>query len=55
MITMTLKPIKLPNDPLKTVRGIGTYIGWFTLVIIILSIPVGVYYRYRTGGALCPS
>jgi hypothetical protein len=52
MITMTLKPMKLPSNPLKTIRGIGTYTGWFTLVIIILAIPVAVYYRYRTGGAL---
>jgi hypothetical protein len=55
MITMTLKPLKLPNNPLKTVRGIGTYTGWLTLVIIILAVPIAVYYRYRTSGALCPT
>jgi hypothetical protein len=55
MITMTLKPIKLHTNPLKTIRGIGNYTGWFTLVIIILAIPIAVYHRYRTSGVLCPT
>jgi hypothetical protein len=55
MITMTLKPIKLPTNPLKMIKGIGTYAGWLTLVIIILAILIAVAYRYRIGGALGPT
>ena len=54
MITIPLKPLQLQDKALKTVKGIGTYLGWLTFVMVILAVAITAYYEYKRYTGNCP-